>query len=347
MTDTPKQHSRKRKFANNEPTLVDVARVAGVSPITVSRALNQPSLVSEKARTKVKAAVEKTGYVPNMQAGSLASRNSRLIAIIVPTIAHSIFSNTVQAITDTVAARGYQTLLGLSGYNPKQEQDLIETILGRRPDGIVLTGTLHTAQSRKRLEAARIPIVETWDLTPSPIDSLVGFSHHQVGVNVGNYLLNKGYQCIAVISADDKRAQKRKKGLMSALKKRGIDSAPTITVEAPTSLRVARTAVSALLENQEKFDAVYCSSDTLAQGVISELQSRRIKIPDEIAVIGFGDLEFAAHSFPSITSVKINGYAIGELSADVLLERIHQPNKSEKRKVHTDVGFTIMERQSA
>ncbi len=342
-----KNNDYKPKFATREPTLIDVAKVAGVSPITVSRALNQPEKVSEHAREKVKAAVAKTGYVPNLQAGSLASRSSRLIAIIVPTIAHSIFSSTVQAITDTLSEKGYQTLLGLSGYDAEQEQKLIETILGRRPDGIVLTGTLHTAESRKRLQAANIPVVETWDLTTSPIDSVVGFSHHRVGVSVGEYLWRKGYRKIAVISADDKRAHKRKKGLMSVLTRQGLNAVPTKTVSAPTSLKVARDAIAELLDRGEAINAVYCSSDTLAQGVISELQSRKIRIPEDIAVIGFGDLEFAAYSYPSITSVKINGYKIGQRSANILLDKLKKPGDNREVMNREDVGFAIVVRDSA
>ena len=134
-------------------TLIDVAKVAGVSPITVSRALNRPDVVSESARKKVLEAVRVTGYVPNMLAGGLASNKSRLVAIFVPTIAHSIFAETVQSLMDHLTAAGYQTMIGLTGYSAEQEERLLGAVLGRRPDGIVLTGTLHTEQSRLRLQA--------------------------------------------------------------------------------------------------------------------------------------------------------------------------------------------------
>ncbi len=126
------------------PTLIDVAKVAGVSPITVSRALHRPEVVSKAAREKVMAAVQQVGYVSNMLAGSLASNRSRLVAILLPTIANSIFADTVQALMDSLATAGYQTLLGLTGYSATQEERLIEALLGRRPDGIVLTGAART-----------------------------------------------------------------------------------------------------------------------------------------------------------------------------------------------------------
>jgi len=129
-------------------TLIDVAKVAGVSPMTVSRALHRPELVTEDTREKVREAVRKTGYVSNMLAGGLASNKSRLVAIFLPTIANSIFADTVQSLMDRLTQAGYQTLLGLTGYSAEQEEKLLEAVLGRRPDGIVLTGTLHTESSR-------------------------------------------------------------------------------------------------------------------------------------------------------------------------------------------------------
>ena len=111
-------------------TLIDVAKVAGVSPITVSRALNRPDVVSESARKKVLEAVRVTGYVPNMLAGGLASNKSRLVAIFVPTIAHSIFAETVQSLMDHLTAAGYQTMIGLTGYSAEQEERLLGAVLG-------------------------------------------------------------------------------------------------------------------------------------------------------------------------------------------------------------------------
>ncbi len=130
--------------AGTTPTLIDVARVAGVSPITVSRTLGRPEAVAPATRRRVLEAVRATAYVPNLAAGSLASSRSRLVAIFLPTIANSIFADTVQALTERLAVAGYQTLLGLTGYSAEQEEHLLEAVLGRRPDGIVLTGTEHS-----------------------------------------------------------------------------------------------------------------------------------------------------------------------------------------------------------
>ena len=172
---------RARRKGSGGITLSDVARLAGVSAITISRALNTPDRVSPDTLERVRAAVARTGYVPNLLAGALASNRTRLVAALIPTIAGSVFLETVQALTDTLAAKNYQLMLGQSGYSGSREDALLDAIVGRRPDGIVLTGIMHSAQGRRRLLASGIPVVETWDLTPTPIDMLVGFSHEKVG----------------------------------------------------------------------------------------------------------------------------------------------------------------------
>ncbi|MBQ1767427.1 MAG: LacI family DNA-binding transcriptional regulator, partial [Aquincola sp.] len=168
-TASPKR-SRRRSGA---VTLHDVARLAEVAPITASRALNTPDRVSPEVLQRVTDAVRRTGYVPNLLAGGLASTRSRLVAAVVPTIAGPVFLQTIQSLTAALEAHGYQLMLGQTGYVDSREDALLEAIIGRRPDGIVLTGIMHSAHGRQRLLAAGIPVVETWDLTPTPIDMLV------------------------------------------------------------------------------------------------------------------------------------------------------------------------------
>lgn len=157
---------------NREPagvTLEDVARLANVSAITVSRALNQPDKVAAKTLERVNQAIAQTGYVPNLLAGGLASRRSRLIAAVIPFMANSIFAEMVRAFSDVLRDAGYQVLLGETEFSEEREESLLNAILSRKPDGILLTGINHTNTCRKRLLAADIPIVETWDLTPTPL----------------------------------------------------------------------------------------------------------------------------------------------------------------------------------
>ncbi|RZS54580.1 LacI family DNA-binding transcriptional regulator [Sphaerotilus mobilis] len=334
---------RRSRRGSGAVTLHDVARIAGVAPITASRAVNTPTQVSAEVLRKVSDAIARTGYVPNRTAGALASARSRLIAAVVPTIAGSVFLASVQALTETLAASGYQLMLGQSGYDPQREDALLEAIIGRRPDGIVLTGILHTPEGRRRLVAAGIPVVETWDLTPTPIDMLVGFSHVDVGRRVAEHLHGRGRRRLAIVSGDDERARRREDAFASAAQALGLPEVRHVIVPAPTTLRSGRAALSELLQAGADVDAVFCSSDMLALGVITEAQSRGLAVPEALAVIGFGDLEFAADLHPALSTVRINGAEIGRQAARFIVERA-EGRPVESRIV--DIGFSIAERES-
>ncbi|MFG0584575.1 LacI family DNA-binding transcriptional regulator [Pseudomonas sp. zjy_9] len=332
--------------SSTAPTLIDVARVAGVSPITVSRALGRPEVVTDATRKRVLEAVRATGYVPNLAAGSLASSRSRLVAIFLPTIANSIFADTVQALTDHLAAVGYQTLLGLTGYRPEQEEALLEAVLGRRPDGIVLTGTEHTQASRERLARVGIPLVEAWDLCERPLDMLVGFSHEAVGQAVATYLLGKGYRRVSVVGIDDPRGLRRYRSLVAALEGRLEAPVSAQLLPAPATLAVGREGLVRLLQAGAAGEVVVCSSDTLAQGVMAEAASRGLRVPEDLAVMGFGDLSSAAHTHPPLSTVRVDGARIGRAIAEALLARIAEP-ASGRQPLRLDVGFELIERSSA
>jgi LacI family transcriptional regulator, gluconate utilization system Gnt-I transcriptional repressor len=346
----PQPRAARRKSGGT--TLREVAKMAGVSVITASRALNTPDKVSPDALKRIRAAVTHTGYVPNLLAGGLASNRSRLVAAVVPAIAGSVFMETIQALTDELASAGFQLMLGQSGYRDSREDALLDAIIGRRPDGIVLTGVMRSPEGRRRLLASGIPVVETWDLTPTPIDMLVGFSHEKVGAEVAAYLYRKGYRRCAIVTADDHRAGLRRKGFearwraqTSAGAKTGKDHAiPVWTVPAPSTLAGGRAALTGLLAQHPRLDVIWCSSDVLAHGVITEAHARGLQVPNGLAVHGFGDLAFAAHTHPALTTVRIDGTAIGREAARCLIER----NKGERLGPNVrDIGFSIVERASA
>ncbi|SAK88553.1 LacI family transcription regulator [Caballeronia calidae] len=331
--------------ANESVTLEDVARLAGVTAMTVSRALKRPELVKEETRQRVLDAVQATGYVPNMLAGALATNKSHLVALLLPTIATSIFTDMVQAMMSTLAASGYQTLLGLTDYLRDREEQIVQTLLGRRPDAIVLTGTDHSAITRDRLLKTKVPIIEIWDLTDDPIDMLIGFSHEAVGRAVARHLLDKGYRRFAVLSADDPRGLRRSGSIVEELKRHGVHDVPMEVLRAPATLQTGREGLVRLLEKGLP-DVIACSTDTLAQGVLAEAARRGISIPREVAVMGFGDLSTAAHVHPALSTVRIDGAAIGKLAAEALLRRLDGKEQA-PAALRVDTGFTIVDRESA
>ena len=326
-------------------TLVDVAKLAGVSPITVSRALNQPHLVRPNTVAKVQAAVQQTGYVKNMMAGALASSRSRLVSLVLPTISTPIFADMVEAASDSLTRNGYQVVLGLSSYEAWREEVLVETILSRRPDGVILTGTLHTDSTRRRLQAARIPVVETWDMTPSPIDMMIGFSHEEVGHAIALHLLERGYRRIAILAVEDPRAARRNQGLQAGLAKQGVEVAAVQIMPLPSTFQLGREGITRLLERCPDIDVVVCSSDTLAHGVLTEAISRGMRVPQQLAVLGFGDLSFAAHTWPPLSTVRVDGANIGRLAAQAIVERVEGNGGASGARL-IDTGFELIQRGS-
>ncbi len=339
-----KEAGKRSRRSSGAITLRDVAALAGVAPITASRALNTPGQVSPEVLKRVQDAVQRTRYVPNRMAGGLASARSRLIAAVVPSTVVSVFMETIEALNETLFNAGYQLMLGQSNYSPAREEALLEAIIGRRPDGIFLTGILPPGKGRTRVVASGIPVVETWDLTPTPIDMLIGFSHADIGREVARFLSRKGRRRLALVRADDERALRRATAFMDELAAQGHGPVPVINVGASRSLKSGRDALACLLAEAPEVDAVFCSSDLLALGVMTEARVRGIAIPQDLAVVGFGDVPFVADMAPALSTVRINGGRIGELAAQVLMAR------AEGRTVQqpiVDLGFAIVERESA
>lgn len=321
-------------------TLKDVARMAGLSPMTVSRALHNPKLVKPDTIARVKAASAELGYIPNMLAGSLTTKRSQLVAAIVPQLSNSMFAETVQGLNDELSAHSYQLLLSLSNYSGQKEEELLTAILSRQPDGVVLTGITHHPGVRKKLLATGIPVVETWDLTPSPIDIAIGFSQERIGEKVAQYLLGKGYKRFAAICARDERAIRRHQALEAELAQHGLNSLATQLTTPPTTLNLGREAMRAILAGHAP-EVVVCSSDVLAQGALIEATVQGISVPEQLGIMGFGDFDFAAYTHPPLSSVHIDKRAIGVQAARSLIAKIE--GKPLKGNV-IDVGFRLVER---
>ena len=325
--------------------ITDVAALAGVSPITVSRVFNSPDSVAPDTLERVRAVVQKLGYVPNRLAGGLSSSRSRLIAAIVPTISHSLFAETVQVFSETMSRAGYEVLLALSGYSATNEESLLDTVLSRRPEGVLLTGVAHTDWLRERLKRVGIPVVETWDMTDTPIDMLVGFSHYQIGAAVAGHLLERGARRPALISANDARALARRAGFRERLAKAGIEDVPEELVAPPSSVAAGKRALLALRERVDDIDAVFCGSDLLAIGVLGAAREAALSVPSQLAMCGFGALEFGTETTPQLSTVRVDGTRIGENAARFLLDRLSGATTVDECCL-LDVGFSVVARET-
>ena len=224
--------SRKSSPAPGQARMEDVARRAGVSIVTVSRALHQPDKVSERTRRRIQRAITATGYVQNLVAGSLASKRTNVIAALVPTLSNLAYGMSVHSMVEVLRKNGFHLLLGTVGFSVAEEQSLIATFLGRRPDGIFLHGCRHTPEARRLLLHAGIPIVETGDLTHRPLDMVVSYSNFEAAKAMTAYLVAKGYRRIAFASApihENERHFHRWRGYRAGLHKHGIPYRPAST----------------------------------------------------------------------------------------------------------------------
>jgi len=324
--------------------LSDVAAAAGVAPMTVSRVINTPDRVSPHTAARVRVAIDKLGYVPNLVAGGLSSRRSRMVAAIVPTIAHPMFAEMVQQFTETMRGAGYQVMLSLSGYADFAELDLVRGLLARRPDAMLVTGADHPPPLRQMLAEAGIPIVEIWDVAPQPVDMLVGLDHVQAGAAVAELFLAKGIDRFAAFAASDARAQARRRGFTDAVRQAGGTVLADAVLPAPSTITAGRQAMSALASALTHRTGLFCSSDMLAFGAITEARVRGIDVPGRLAVCGFGNFELGAANEPPFSTVSVEGAEIGRTAAGFLLRRLSGAPAREDDRIH--VPFRIIERAS-
>ncbi|SAK80403.1 LacI family DNA-binding transcriptional regulator [Caballeronia ptereochthonis] len=325
------------------PTMEDVAREANVGRMTVSRALNQPELVSPESLAAVHAAIERLGYVQNLNAGSLASNKSRIVGAVIPTIEHPFFSDTISGLSQALAVKGYQLLLGQSNYDSAEELRLFDAFVGRRVDGIMLIRTSTPADLVNRIRRCGVPVIEAWDTSNDQIDMRIGFSHREAGAAVARYLAGKGRRYLGYLGSVDVRSSARLQGLRAGAKESAIPKVEAVMQNRPSGINDAPRLLADLLERRPELDAVFCSSDMLAAGVLFECQRRGIRVPEDIALMGFVDLPIAAATHPGITTIRVPSLEIGKLAGKMLLDFLDGKRPANPR---IDLGFTIVERGS-
>jgi LacI family transcriptional regulator, gluconate utilization system Gnt-I transcriptional repressor len=329
--------------AKNAPVkITDVAAAAGVAPMTVSRVINTPDRVSPETTARVREAIDRLGYVPNLIAGGLSSRKSRTVAAIVPTIAHPMFAGVVQSFSDSMRLAGYQVMLSISGYEDTDDEALFRAVLGRRPDALLITGSGYSPGAWQMLIEARIPVVEIWDVSNRPIDMMIGFDHAQVGAEVAAFFLRKGHDRFALLTARDSRAITRARGYTEAVVKAGGTVVLDQGMPAPSTIEAGRDGLRALLPLLDRRCAIFCSSDLMAFGVVTEARMQGVPVPEHLAVCGFGNFELSAMSEPPITTVSLEGTGTGRSAAAFLLRRLAGEGPREADRIQ--VPFRIVER---
>ncbi|MCJ8509607.1 LacI family DNA-binding transcriptional regulator [Rhizobium lemnae] len=306
------------------PTMADIARVTGVSPMTVSRAFKTDSLISKETRDAILKAAEDLGYVFDATASNLRSQKTDFVAVTIPSINNANFADTVGGLSETLAARNMQILLGYTNYDMQEEERLIEQLLRRKPEAIVVTGGKHTARARKLLENAPIPVIETWDVPAEPIGRFVGFSNAGVVRGMVDHLVRTGYSRIAFIGGDvgrDTRGSDRRQGFLEAMRQHGLDTSRLIAAgPPPISMREGANAMARLLEQFPDTEAVICVSDLSAFGALTECQRRGMRVPEDISIGGFGAYEIGSICVPTLTTIDAHARDIGRKTGSLLLD---------------------------
>lgn len=306
------------------PTMADVARVAGVSPMTVSRAFKRDTSVSETTRSAILNAAEDLGYVFDATASNLRSQRTDFVAVTIPSINNANFAETVGGLSDGLKDRGLQILLGYTNYDILEEERLIEQLLRRRPEAIVVTGGRHTDRARRLLENAGIPVIETWDLPERPIGHVVGFSNAAAVRGMVDHFVAQGLTRIAFIGGDadrDTRGTDRRAGFIAAMRAQGLDPSRLIAAGVPPiSMREGAVAMARLLDTMPDTQAVIAVSDLSAFGALTECQRRGVDVPGRLSIAGFGDYEIGAICVPSLTTINPFPREIGARTAALMLE---------------------------
>lgn len=324
-------------------TLDDVAARAGVSTATVSRFVNNPAVVADTTAARIREAIAATGYIPNLLAGGLASSRSKMVAVLIPYLTDSIFNDTMQAMVEELSAAGTTVMLGLTGVSEARTEDLIRAALSRRVDAIIFTGPM-TQPVEQMVRRSRALFIQVWELPENPIGIAVGFSHNDAGRDIARFALSRGYRRPHLITANGARARMRREGFVDEWQANGAGDVSESSVEVPSRFGHARRIFAEIRRLPEMPDVVVCGSDFLAQGMIVEAITAGLSVPDDMAVIGFGNSSIAGEMRPTITSVEVDGARIAREAIDAIRRHsAHEP----LRERWIDVGCRLVARESA
>lgn len=325
---------------NDKPKLKDVAELAGVSIGSASRALAVPHLVKPATLAKVSAAVQKLGYVRDGAARALASRRTHSIGAIFPTFHNPAYSEAVQALQLRLTELGYHLIISSHEYDQGQEVVSVRNMIERGIEGLLLVGTEHTSAVYDALNASQCPFILMWSLDGVHPHPCVGFSNEEGGRMVAKHLLSLGHTDIAMIGgemAHNERAQYRFKGIVGALQEKGMTFTADRLIEQPFTIEGGRAGLRMAMELVPRPTAVVCGADVTAMGAIAEARSLGIKVPGELSITGFDDIDFASISVPALTTVNVPSTKIGIVSANNIVALIEGRHMARRERVQIEL----------
>jgi LacI family gluconate utilization system Gnt-I transcriptional repressor len=336
MNDRSRAHGGPRAA-----TLAQVASLAQVSEITVSRIIRNKGPIAEKTRERVMAAVREIGYVPNKVAGALASAGSNLMGVILPSLSNIVFPEVLRGVHDALGASGYQPVVGVTDYDIGVEETLVESLLAWKPAAMIIAGFEHSPTTRRMLTNCGLRIAELMDIDSRAIDIAVGLSHRQAGYASGVHLLGRGYRRFGYVGHDwtrDRRARLRYEGFSEALAKAGVKLVAETIVEGRSSTLAGREKLAELLAVSPNLDAVYFSNDDMAVGGVFHCLGAGIVLKIQLAIFGFNGLDIGEALPTPLSTVRSNRYLIGRLAVEKILE---SPQRSASPVV-IDTGYEIV-----
>lgn len=331
-------------------TMRDVARAAGVSRMTVSRALKKDSPISQDTRDRILKIVHDMNYVPDQMAGSLTTKRSGFVAVLVPSLNNLHFAETVQALTEEIEPIGQQILLGHTDYSDEREEKIVETMLRRRPEALVLSYDGHSDRTIRLLSDANIPVIELWERPEDPIAHTIGFSNRGAAAEMTQALIARGYRNIAFLGeADDAwtRGAARRAGWRDAMQSAGLSTDRLLqSGKPPLSIEDGAGAAHRLLARFPDTDCIFCVSDLPAFGALSALQAEGIRIPKDIGIAGFGNFEVSRFATPTLSTVAADPRRIGQAAGQLLAELLDESNDGSDASRHISVDATPSLRDS-
>jgi LacI family gluconate utilization system Gnt-I transcriptional repressor len=330
----------KRK-SHTPVTIETVADTAGVSTMTVSRVLRGTGNVSTRTRARVESAMDELGYVHNRLAGALAAAHGSQIAVIVPTLKSIVFTELLAGITDALEGIDYQPVIAITEYDQQKEWEMVKSMMGWRPAGLILANIYHVPELVSMLANSTTPVVEVMELTRKPVDMCVGLDHWAAGKAMALHLIDRGYRNIGYLGTDlqtDRSAGRRLKGFKTALAKAGIGDIAELTVRESSGITLGRTQMGTLLERHPQLDAVYFSNDAVATGAMMHCMAHGISVPQQLALASFSGLEIGQALPVPLTTVRSPRYEIGKLA----VERIKTRLADRTTPKVTNAGFELI-----